>query len=117
MRFTSEGSLLFTAFLSAHRPLPARLGELGFRPLDKHSRMNTKASSSLRFEYLAVWFAVFALAGASAEDFVSKGVKLRYLVEGQGPPVVLIHGLTLDVESQWAAANLTRPMFKYWREA
>jgi len=72
--------------------------------------MNTKASSSLRFEYLAVWFALFALAGASAEDFVSKGVKLRYVVEGQGPPVVLIHGLTLDVESQWTDPGIIKAL-------
>jgi len=77
--------------------------------------MNTKTSWSLPFEYLAVWFMVFALAGASAEDFVSKGVKLRYVEEGQGPPVVLIHGLTLDVESQWADPGIIKALAQDYR--
>ena len=77
--------------------------------------MNAKARSSLRFEYLAVWFVVFALARATAEDFVSKGVKLRYVVEGQGPPVVLIHGLTLDVESQWADPGIIKALAQDYR--
>jgi len=77
--------------------------------------MNAKARSSLRFECLAIWFLMFALAGATAEDFVSKGVKLRYVVEGQGPPVVLIHGLTLDVESQWADPGIIKALTQDYR--
>src|SRR5450759_5091011 len=77
--------------------------------------MNAKVRSSLRFEYLVVWLVVFAFAGANAEDFVSKGVKLRYVVEGQGPPVVLIHGLTLDVESQWADPGIIKVLTPDYR--
>src|SRR5260370_41235848 len=47
------------------------------------------------------------LAGASsslrAEDqsFDSKGVKIHYIVEGRGEPVVLIHGFTADIDKNW----------------
>jgi pimeloyl-ACP methyl ester carboxylesterase len=33
--------------------------------------------------------------------FDSNGVRLRYVKEGQGPPVVLIHGYTGNVERHW----------------
>src|SRR5436190_523756 len=65
--------------------------------------------------YLWVWFVMFALAGAIADDFVSNGINLRYAVEGQGPPVVLIHGLTLDAESQWADPGITKALAEDYR--
>jgi pimeloyl-ACP methyl ester carboxylesterase len=60
---------------------------------------------------------MFALRGANAEDrsFFSNGVKLRYVVEGQGAPVVLIHGLTLDIESQWNEAGIIKALKKDYR--
>ena len=38
-----------------------------------------------------------------AEDhfFDSNGVKIHYIVEGQGEPVVLIHGFTADIDKNW----------------
>ncbi len=35
------------------------------------------------------------------ETFDAKGVKIRYLVEGQGEPVVLIHGLHASADINW----------------
>jgi pimeloyl-ACP methyl ester carboxylesterase len=57
---------------------------------------------------------LFALISAKAEDrsFVSNGVKLRYVAQGQGTPVVLIHGMTLDVESQWDEAGTIKALAK-----
>ena len=77
--------------------------------------MSPKSSSLLKVQYLAVWLLLFAAAGATAEDFVSKGVHLRYVVEGQGTPVVLIHGMTLDAESQWADAGIIKALSKDYR--
>ncbi len=38
---------------------------------------------------------------AHAEEFDSKGVRLHYVVEGKGEPVVLIHGLGGSVATNW----------------
>jgi pimeloyl-ACP methyl ester carboxylesterase len=45
--------------------------------------------------------------GAKNQFFDSKGVKIRYVMEGNpdGEPVVLIHGLAGNVEMQWAAVR------------
>jgi pimeloyl-ACP methyl ester carboxylesterase len=79
--------------------------------------MNVKDRSSVRFKCLVVGLMMCAFAGAHAEDgyFVSKDVKLRYVVEGQGPPVVLIHGMTLDAESQWAAPGIVKALVQDYR--
>jgi pimeloyl-ACP methyl ester carboxylesterase len=44
-----------------------------------------------------------ASCASSAEDqyFDSNGVKIRYIVEGKGEPVVLIHGFTADADKNW----------------
>ena len=42
-------------------------------------------------------------AAAAADDrfFDSGGVRLRYVEGGSGPPVVLLHGFTADIERAW----------------
>lgn len=34
-------------------------------------------------------------------SFESDGVTIRYKVMGQGPPVILVHGYTTDIEHNW----------------
>jgi pimeloyl-ACP methyl ester carboxylesterase len=46
-------------------------------------------------------FVLFAAPSLRAEDFDSNGVKIHYIVEGQGEPVVLIHGFTADIDKNW----------------
>ena len=78
--------------------------------------MNAKAP--LRwFGYLGVWLGVSACASANAEDqyFLSRGVRVRYVVEGQGPPVVLIHGLTVDIDWQWVEPGVTKALARDYR--
>jgi pimeloyl-ACP methyl ester carboxylesterase len=52
----------------------------------------------------ALWL-ILLLAGTTvfAEDafFVSGGVKLHYTVQGQGEPVILIHGFGANIEMNW----------------
>ena len=38
---------------------------------------------------------------ASGKDTIVKGVKIHYLVEGEGPSVVLIHGLYSSIKMNW----------------
>ena len=60
----------------------------------EHSKMNTIAQ---------VCFALLvAVASAAwAEEFDSGGVKIHYLVEGRGEPVILIHGLLASARLNW----------------
>lgn len=71
-----------------------------------------KSAFVFRFEYLALLLVMLALIGAKGEDqfFDSNGVRIRYVVEGKGAPVVLIHGMTLDVESQWDEAGIRKAL-------
>jgi pimeloyl-ACP methyl ester carboxylesterase len=56
-------------------------------------------------------------AGRGAEDssFDSNGVKIHYVVEGQGEPVLLIHGFTVNIQSQWAAPGIIKALAKDYR--
>lgn len=53
---------------------------------------------------LLVCLLLVSLAHAQAEDqfFDSNAVKIRYIVEGKGEPVVLIHGFGANIEANWA---------------
>jgi pimeloyl-ACP methyl ester carboxylesterase len=49
-----------------------------------------------------------------AEDgvFDSKGVKIHYLVEGKGEPVLLVHGFAVNKEFQWGASGIIKSLAK-----
>lgn len=49
---------------------------------------------------VAVLLALAARA-AVADDFDSKGVKIHYIVEGKGEPVLLVHGLQSSAAMNW----------------
>jgi pimeloyl-ACP methyl ester carboxylesterase len=51
-------------------------------------------------------------SGLYAEDgfFDSNGVKLHYTVQGQGGPVVLIHGFSVNSEFQWTLPGITKAL-------
>ena len=51
---------------------------------------------------------VASAAVAAAEDkfFDSNGVKIHYVIEGEGEPVVLIHGFTGSVPVQWGLPGI-----------
>jgi pimeloyl-ACP methyl ester carboxylesterase len=57
---------------------------------------------------------VFVPAGRCAEDqfFDSGGVKIRYVVEGKGEPVLLIHGFTANVEMNWKMPGVVKELAK-----
>jgi pimeloyl-ACP methyl ester carboxylesterase len=59
---------------------------------------------------IALAFALCALvlSTARAEDqfFDSNGVKIHYVVEGEGEPVVLIHGFTASIQMQWGLPGI-----------
>jgi len=57
---------------------------------------------------LLVTFSGIALADAPDEHFFdSNGVKIRYIVKGEGTPVLLIHGYTATAETNWGPVIAT----------
>jgi pimeloyl-ACP methyl ester carboxylesterase len=60
---------------------------------------------------LFVCLCVAAPSSLRAEDrfFDSNGVKIHYIVEGQGEPVVLIHGFTADIDKNWRTGFTAAP--------
>lgn len=59
---------------------------------------------------IAFWLVVITLGVARAEDryFDSNSVRIHYVVEGTGEPVVLIHGFTSNIEANWG--KLIKPL-------
>jgi pimeloyl-ACP methyl ester carboxylesterase len=51
---------------------------------------------------------LFALDLMSAEDqfFDSNGVRIRYVEQGSGPPVVLLHGLSGNLDASWVETGV-----------
>src|SRR4029453_9374545 len=44
--------------------------------------------------------------------FDSTGVRIRYVDQGQGPPVVLVHGYTGNIERHWIATGVFANLVK-----
>ncbi len=65
--------------------------------------------------FVALCFVPFT--GTYAEDlfFDSDGVQIRYIVEGDGVPVVLIHGFSANLEQNWGAAGVIADLAKDYR--
>jgi len=57
--------------------------------------------------FLLLVLVASGIVRAGERDFDSNGVKIRYLDEGEGTPVVLIHGWARD--AQWMKKPLTKP--------
>jgi pimeloyl-ACP methyl ester carboxylesterase len=47
--------------------------------------------------------------------FDSHGVKIHYTVEGQGEPVLLIHGFTADIILNWRAPGIVKALARNYR--
>jgi pimeloyl-ACP methyl ester carboxylesterase len=64
------------------------------------------------FATLASLLLLISVAAVRAEDefFDSDGVKIHYIVEGQGEPVLLIHGFTGNIQMQWGLPGIIRAL-------
>src|SRR5438046_3215341 len=56
--------------------------------------------------------ASLAADGVNSEYFDAQGVKIHYLVAGQGEPVVLIHGLNASAEINWNLPGVVAELTK-----
>ena len=68
---------------------------------------------------LFLWLAAYPLAAAGAvpsnQKFDVNGVKIHYLVEGKGEPVVLIHGLHSSARINWQMPGIIGALSKNYQ--
>lgn len=56
-----------------------------------------------------------AAAGAEPRSFDSNGVKLYYVEEGNGEPVVLVHGFAVNLQLQWVRPGIFKDLARDYR--
>jgi pimeloyl-ACP methyl ester carboxylesterase len=47
--------------------------------------------------------------------FDSNGVKIRYIVKGEGEPIVLTHGFTMDALAEWGSRGIIDPLAERYK--
>jgi pimeloyl-ACP methyl ester carboxylesterase len=63
------------------------------------------------FALTAFAFLHFAVVARAADySFDSAGVKIHYIVEGQGEPVILIHGYAASIVTNWGAPGVVKKL-------
>ncbi|HEY4312117.1 MAG TPA: alpha/beta hydrolase [Pirellulales bacterium] len=67
-----------------------------------------------RLTLLLLSLALLFVSAVRADDryFLSDGVKIHYIVEGEGEPVVLIHGFAASIPVQWGASGVIKDLAK-----
>jgi pimeloyl-ACP methyl ester carboxylesterase len=58
---------------------------------------------------------VRGFGGSEAQTFDSKGVTIKYFVQGSGEPVVLIHGLFANAQINWGAPGTIKALAKNYQ--
>jgi pimeloyl-ACP methyl ester carboxylesterase len=69
-------------------------------------------TSRLGFPLLCGLLLTSALGRAEEGSFDSKGVKIHYSIEGEGEPVLLIHGFAGTPQVQWVLPGIVRALAK-----
>lgn len=72
---------------------------------------------SRRFAFAFCLSLLFTSAAAAAEprSFDSNGVKLHYVEEGKGEPVVLVHGFAVNHQLQWVRSGIFKDLARDYR--
>lgn len=70
-------------------------------------------------KHLVVALSVFSCAASSGESeaqfFDSSGIELAYSIDGEGPPVILIHGFMLDADFNWRRPGMTEVLTRHFQ--
>ena len=66
---------------------------------------------------IAVCWLLAGSAGLRAEDkfFDSNGVKIHYIIEGKGIPVILVHGFAANIQMNWAVPGVVKALAKNYQ--
>jgi pimeloyl-ACP methyl ester carboxylesterase len=65
--------------------------------------------------FVVVLACLFGVARAEDRFFDSGGVKIHYTVEGKGEPVLLIHGYTANIQTQWGLPGIIKELSRDYR--
>ncbi len=57
----------------------------------------------------------FVLSTVVGQFFESNGVKIHYTVEGQGEPVILVHGFAANADANWRVPGITEALAKEYQ--
>jgi pimeloyl-ACP methyl ester carboxylesterase len=76
---------------------------------------NRPAANSIFRAALGVLMLACPAAAAENRYFDSDGVRLRYVVEGEGAPLLLIHGLGASIHLQWGGPGVLDDLAKQYR--
>ncbi len=104
-------------------PLARQADSLSFSSLASFQGHQPWHKTSLRVSRRLVvvvallWISVWGARAGAAEKVVdqffdSKGVKIRYQVQGEGEPLILLHGFTASIEGQWEAPGIRARLAK-----
>ncbi len=63
----------------------------------------------------AVLLAFFATRRVTGDYFDSNGVRIHYIVEGTGDPVILVHGFAANADLNWRLPGVTKSLAKEFR--
>lgn len=64
----------------------------------------------------ALLFSIAGAAAAAEDQFLdSGGVKIRYTIEGEGEPVILLHGFAVNQDFQWRLPQILPRLAKHYR--
>ncbi len=69
----------------------------------------------LSFAIAQAVFLIYPVQSARADDFDSNGVKIHYVVRGQGDPVVLLHGLASSGFINWQLPGTVRELSRSFK--
>jgi len=72
---------------------------------------------SRRIAFVALCLVALAASAFALEDktFDSRGVKIHYIIEGQGEPVILVHGFTASIPVQWGLPGIISKLAKQYQ--
>lgn len=59
--------------------------------------------------------AATAKSKSASQYFDSNGVKIHYIVEGEGEPVLLIHGFSASIPTQWGMPGIIRKLSENYK--
>lgn len=74
-------------------------------------------SAILKRGAVGVVLFIFLIPFLHGEDFFfdSAGVKIHYIVEGKGEPVLLIHGFGVDIQDQWGTTGIIKGLSDHFQ--
>ena len=98
--------------------------DMTYRELDKSPLLHVTLGPLIALMCgMSTWLGFLALVPLAflgitmlhADEFNSNGVKIHYLVEGKGDPVILVHGLYSSTMMNWQAPGIMADLAKHYQ--